>query len=251
MFRDPPVNRPEQSILGVAYNDYNSSTNFPWVVSDASNWLFAGTGLHNGDSLPHMVGYEYDAVFSYYPIPPGDDSISSSPVTGSDGTQSTSNSTIYTAASGARVFDSGSMNWNWGLDSYACPDCSHPDYSNASVQLITQNLFQNFLSGGTPTPTPTTTSTPTPLTVSITKPVNGSMVARTSKVTITANTSDTVAITKVEFYVNGTLTCTATKSPYSCVWKVPGSKGAAYTLLAKAYDVTGNTATSTVTVTAK
>jgi hypothetical protein len=162
MFRDPPVNRPEQSILGDSFNDYNSSTNFPWVVSDASSWLFAGTGLHNGDSIAHMVGYEYDVVLSYFPIPPGDDSISTSPVTGSDGTHSTSNSTLYTAASGARVFDSGSMNWNWGLDSYASPGDPHPDYTNANVQLITQNLFQNFLSAGTPTPTSTVMPTPTP-----------------------------------------------------------------------------------------
>ena len=250
MFRDPPVNRPEQTILGDSYKDENSSTRFPWVVSDASHWLFAGTGLHNGDSIPNIVGYEYDAVSSNYPIPAGEDSISASPVTGGDGGQGVSNSTLYTAASGARVFDSGSMDWNWGLDSYASPYSSHPDYTNANVQLITQNLLQNFISGGTPTPTPTNTSTSTPLTTSITNPVNGSTVARTSTVSITVGTSDTVAVTKVEFYVNGTLACTATKAPYSCAWKVPGTKGATYTLLAKAYDVTGNTATSTVKATA-
>ena len=115
-FSDPPLNRPEQTILGVEYNNYNSSRDFSWVVSDANQWLFAGTGLKNGDSIPHIVGYEYDAISSHFPIPPGDQSLSSSPVIGLDGSHSTSNSTIYTAASSARVFTSGTMQWSWGLD---------------------------------------------------------------------------------------------------------------------------------------
>jgi hypothetical protein len=148
-FNSPPLNRPEQTILGVMYNGYNSHRDFPWVVSDASHWLLAGTGLKNGESIPHIVGYEYDALSSAFPVPPGDHSISSSPVIGANGIQSTANSTIYTAASGARVFASGSMQWSWGLDSYAASNAPHPNCVNPHIQLITQNLFQNFLSGRT------------------------------------------------------------------------------------------------------
>jgi hypothetical protein len=93
----------------------------------------------------HLVGYEYDAISSDFPIPQGDHSISSSPVISLDGVRSTSNSTIYTAASGARVFASGSMQWSWGLDSYAASDNPHPNYVNLKIQLITLNLFHNFL----------------------------------------------------------------------------------------------------------
>lgn len=147
-FSSSLLNRPEQSILGVTYNNYNTSEDFPWVVSDASHWLFAGTGLKNGDRIAHLVGYEYDAISSDFPIPQGEQSISSSPVNSLDGLRSTSNSTIYTAASGARVFDSGSMQWSWGLDNGHVPsNHPHPNYVNPKIQLITLNLFHNFLSG--------------------------------------------------------------------------------------------------------
>ena len=91
----------------------------------------------------------------------------------------------------------------------------------------------------------------TPPTVSITNPLNGSTVARRSSVTITASASDNIGVTKVEFYVNGTLTCADTILPYGCIWKVPVKPKATYTIQAKAYDAAGNTATHSVSVTAK
>ena len=90
-----------------------------------------------------------------------------------------------------------------------------------------------------------------PPNISITNPINGSTVPKNSTVTITANASDISGINKVEFYVNGVLKCADTTSSYSCNWKVPPRKNVVYTVLAKAFDVAGNTNTSTVTVTSK
>ncbi len=113
---------------------------------------------------------------------------------------------------------------------------------------------------GTPTPTPVPpTSTPTPTTivdttppiVSITNPLNGSIVKRGSTVIITANASDNVGVTKVDFSVNSSLLCSDTTSPYSCAWSVPRKRNVTYTITAKASDASGNTATNAVTVTAK
>ena len=87
--------------------------------------------------------------------------------------------------------------------------------------------------------------------VVITNPVNGSTVPKNSTVTITANASDVSGINRVEFYVNGVLKCTDTTSSYLCNWKVPKRPNITYTLLAKGYDIAGNTNTSTVTVTSK
>lgn len=87
--------------------------------------------------------------------------------------------------------------------------------------------------------------------VSIINPVNGSTVPKNSTVTITANASDVSGINKVEFYVNGVLKCTDTTFSYSCNWKVPPRKNVPYTVQAKAFDVAGNTNTSTVIVTSK
>jgi subtilisin family serine protease/outer membrane biosynthesis protein TonB len=104
----------------------------------------------------------------------------------------------------------------------------------------------------TPTPTrrPTATPTPTPVdktapNVSITSPTNNSFVSRNSNVVIRANATDNVGVTKVEFYVNGALTCTDTAASYTCTWRVPSRSGARYPLTAKAYDAAGNTKTST------
>lgn len=103
----------------------------------------------------------------------------------------------------------------------------------------------------TPTPTPTPTPDTQPPSVSITNPINGSTVRRRNKVNLAATASDNIAVTKVEFYINGTLYRADTTSPYKVSWNVPNTRNATYTILAKAYDLAGNTATNSVTVTAR
>ena len=88
----------------------------------------------------------------------------------------------------------------------------------------------------------------TPPTVSITAPVNGAIVARNFPILIQANATDNVAVAKVEFLVNGAVVCTDTTSAYSCNWKTPGKPNANYTISAKAYDTSGNTANVSVSV---
>jgi hypothetical protein len=88
------------------------------------------------------------------------------------------------------------------------------------------------------------------LTVSITNPTNGSTVPRNQNVTVSAAATDTVAVTKMQFYVNNNLLCTTTTAPYKCGWKVPGKK-ASYNIQAKGYDAMGNSAAQAITVTAQ
>ncbi len=102
-------------------------------------------------------------------------------------------------------------------------------------------------STSSPTPTPISTDT-TPPTVSITNPTNGSVLKATSTTYIQASALDNISVSKVEFYVNNSLKCTSAVSPYTCSWKVPGRKNASYTLSAKAYDISNNTNSTTVTV---
>lgn len=105
----------------------------------------------------------------------------------------------------------------------------------------------------TPTPTPTATPTPTPtpqpVSVTITYPKNGSYVSRNTTITITTKTSSNV--TKVNFTVNSSLTCSVTSAPFSCKWTVPGIRSARYTITAKAQDALGDTASNSVGVTAR
>ena len=59
-----------------------------------------------------------------------------------------SNSTIYTAPSGAMVFASGTIEWSWGLDNW--PNRS---FANAGIQQTTDNILYRF-TGTTPPPPP-------------------------------------------------------------------------------------------------
>jgi hypothetical protein len=74
-------------------------------------------------------------------------------------------------------------------------------------------------------------------TVSITAPTAGAIVNGTVTVNATAADTGGSGISKVEFYVDGTLSSTDTTTPYSFAWNTtPLAFGTAHTLSAKAYD---------------
>jgi hypothetical protein len=114
------------------------------VVSDAANWVYAGTGLQNGDHLPGLVGYEIDRMFGN--APSGTARIAHSSA-GSD----FSDMTVYTAASGATVFATGSMQWSWGLDDYNAP-ALRPSLLSAAAQQMTRNVLARFAPAQAPLP---------------------------------------------------------------------------------------------------
>jgi hypothetical protein len=85
-------------------------------------------------------------------------------------------------------------------------------------------------------------------TVSLTSPANNATVSGT--VNLTATASDDTAVTRVEFYINGTLAGTDTTSTYGFSWNTTSVANGAYQLTARAYDAAGNNQTSsTVNVT--
>ena len=152
-FRDPPVYRPEDALLGVMYDTNEGETYIQGdlVVDDASSWVWAGTGVKSGDHLIGLLGYEADREFGDQPLL-GTVRLAHSPylITTSTGTKTLyADTTIYTATSGATVFAAASMDWNWGLDAYAW---SHsPVVVNPIVQQATRNIFKRF--GVTPVTT--------------------------------------------------------------------------------------------------
>jgi hypothetical protein len=101
------------------------------------------------------------------------------------------------------------------------------------------------VSSATPVPTATSGDTVKP-TTAITSPANNSQVSRSKSSKITASATDNVAVTRVEFYVNGVLKCTEREVPYECYWTVPSTLGATYSLQTKAYDAAGNVGVSAV-----
>lgn len=91
------------------------------------------------------------------------------------------------------------------------------------------------------------TTDTTPPTVSLSAPANGATVSGTA--TLSASASDNVGVSRVEFYVDGTLVLSDTTAPYSTTWNTTSAANGSHTLMARAFDAAGNTTSSSVTVT--
>ncbi len=60
---DGPAPWPPLSQIGVNYSGYlDPGVSVPLLISDASSWVFAGTGLSDGSSLPGAIGSDFDHV---------------------------------------------------------------------------------------------------------------------------------------------------------------------------------------------
>jgi hypothetical protein len=144
-FRDAPVNRPEQMLMGIQFTSgMNWGTSVPYVVNNSSSWVYAGTGFKDGDAVPGLVGYEADRLMSQYATAPTTNQtlLSRSPFM-DDGTPPNpdyANSSIYRAASGAWVFNAGSIYWSLGLDTYG----QTTPVTDARIQKTTANILDAF-----------------------------------------------------------------------------------------------------------
>src|SRR5438309_7083183 len=108
-WRFPPVNRPEQPLRGILSNVTYPGGFTNYVVANSSHWVYAGTGVKDGDVVPGMVGYEVDSYQPSYPPPntANQTLLSQSPFTTSGGGTGYANASIYQAPSGAWVFSAG------------------------------------------------------------------------------------------------------------------------------------------------
>ncbi len=80
-------------------------------------------------------------------------------------------------------------------------------------------------------------------TASITSPASGASVS--GAVTVSAQATDNVSVSKVELYKDGALYATTLTAPYTFFWDTTLTADGAHTLSAKAYDSSGNVTTST------
>src|SRR5438067_6026255 len=95
---------------------------FPFVSADSSRWLFEGTGFQAGDTIPGMVGFEYDRRWPNDAEPSALTHLGHSPLVDSLGRPGWSDAVSYRAASGALVFGSGSIFWSLPLDTSTIHD---------------------------------------------------------------------------------------------------------------------------------
>jgi hypothetical protein len=138
LWRSDPVNQPENAVMGEMFGGEVNNANY--VVKNASHWIYAGTGFAEGQAIQGIVGYEYDHVVSNGLTPAGFVMLSQSPVINSEnGQHDLANSGLYTAASGARVWAAGTIQWSYGLDNYGSTT-----FVNAGIRRATANILANF-----------------------------------------------------------------------------------------------------------
>ena len=131
-FRDPAINQPENSLIGVQYVGDNDMHFFPIRVSaeQGKDRIYRHTPLAQmepgryTDLGRRLVGWEWDAVVDNGFGPANLTVLASTPVYGNvlDDAgrryitgKAVSNVTRYTASSGAIVFATGTNQWGWGL----------------------------------------------------------------------------------------------------------------------------------------
>ncbi|HYG69309.1 MAG TPA: N,N-dimethylformamidase beta subunit family domain-containing protein, partial [Anaeromyxobacteraceae bacterium] len=108
------LGEPENALLGVMYATWQIA-DAPWVVRNADAWVYEGTGLAEGDTLPLLVGYESDRTWNNGAAPPGLTVLSRSPVIGTDGRPDRHEAVTYETAAGGFVLAVGTIQWSWGL----------------------------------------------------------------------------------------------------------------------------------------
>ncbi|MEV4434373.1 N,N-dimethylformamidase beta subunit family domain-containing protein [Streptomyces sp. NPDC049585] len=141
-WREPPHPDPENSLTGTLYE--SNPTSADYVVTEPGHWIFEGTGAGRGTAFPNLVGTEYDRVDAGPGTPRPLQILAHSPLV-CRGVRSFANSGYYTTASGAGVFNTGTMRWVESLTG----DGGHgiPPATARFTGRATANVLRAFAAG--------------------------------------------------------------------------------------------------------
>jgi len=155
-FNVPPTNLSPTLMTGELYSGFliPGTPAVPLVVSDATSWLYTGTGLVNGSQIPGVIDSDIDhrdpgadspanlQILAHSPVP------LSQMVTnqGKWGAYTYADTTYWTSTtSDAGVFDAGTVNWIYAMQNCAAgQSCPGP-----LMQKMTGNILHLFGQGPT------------------------------------------------------------------------------------------------------
>ncbi len=205
-------------------------------------------------TLPNgTLGYEWDSDLDNGARPAGAFQLSSTTLAGADVLQdygstyntdtAAHNMTLYKAASGARVFGAGTVQWSWGLDANHDRGTAA---ANVSMQQATVNLFADMGSQPSTLMSGLTAATPSADAAApsstITAPAPNSSITPGSQVTVSGTATDTGGgvVGGVEVSTDGGTTWhrASGRGTWTYTWAA-GSSGT-YTLRSRAADDSGN-----------
>lgn len=140
-WRDTPIDMPEQLFLGSEFTCLQVDA----PVQVSNNWLFAGTGLHVGDEIPHLSFQEVDEVM---PGPSADVRLLSRSTfyCGSRSSMRAHDIVVRSTPSGAAVFNAGTLGWVCRLAASCAVDPTDQRLQRI-VSTMTWNVLAPMLRG--------------------------------------------------------------------------------------------------------
>ena len=145
-----PHERPYANELVGAHSTGPVTGGADWTCALPDHWLFAGTGMSRGDSIPGIVGWEWHGD----PAPiPGLEIVATGPTQDAPGKPNGGvyTATVYPGPRGNVVFNAATIWWGDGLSEppgYVRPSVyTTPKGPDARVQQITRNLLARMQAG--------------------------------------------------------------------------------------------------------
>ena len=133
---------PEELLIGGrSMEPPNGSAN--WTATNTRHWIFAGTGMKDGDFIPGLVGWEFHGAPGAIP---GLEVIAAGETIKGGGEKATYAATVYPGPKGNWVFNAATIYWSIGLSQppgFVLP-FSHwgrPHGTDERVQKITSNFL--------------------------------------------------------------------------------------------------------------
>lgn len=134
-----PADWPPSALVASTYFGFGGS--FPLVVTDPGAWLYKGTGLVQGDTVPGVIASDFNGYTAGNGEPPGVEILAHSPVKPAGGRAGSADTVYYTSASSlGGVFSSGTNGW---IPAMAPCDPATP--ANACPAIAVQQMTANLL----------------------------------------------------------------------------------------------------------
>jgi hypothetical protein len=143
---DLPVEAPNEATLIGAQTVTPFNGSGDWTITNPDHWIFTGTGMKKGDSIPGLVGWEFHGSPAKIP---GLEVVAAGKTFTGDDRESHYTATIYPGPKGNFVFNAATIFWAQGLSAPPghMPPISHhgrPHGPDERVQRITKNVFDRI-----------------------------------------------------------------------------------------------------------
>jgi len=143
-----PEHGPDEGLLMGARNGRPINGGADWIVTKPDHWLFAGTGMKQGDRIPGLVGWEYHNLAATEI--PGLEIVAEGTVWTGGGALSHYTATIYPGPKKNFVFNAATIFWCQGLSmppGHTLPwsHWSRPHGPDPRVQRITHNVLRKAI----------------------------------------------------------------------------------------------------------